>query len=450
MNANSLPSFKASTHLMRTATVFLSLAMMSALAVVATPAAQAQTYTVIHAFTGGADGQNPWEGLTMDGEGNFFGTTFGRSTGYSCNTLGCGTVFKLSRAGAGWTLNTLYRFGGFNGNAVGDGSNPWGRVFIAEDGTLYGTTYYGGTAQTCAYFYWNDGCGTVYHLTAPAAPQAALWNETIIHRFTGGSDGGLPQGDLIFDQAGNIYGTAQVGGDNLTGVVYELTPSQHGWAETVIYAPSYPGYEGTMPSGGVSFDQAGNLYGALQGGGIECNLPYYCGGIFEVSPSGSGWSGKTIYLFTKDYGSNPVGGLLVDAAGNLYGTTPGGVSGGGGTVFELSPGNENWTIDTLYSFQSSDYYGGPQNKLVMDAAGNLYGTTFRQGTHDLGTVFKLAPSSRGWQYTLLHDFTGGSDGAWPRTNLVFDAEGNLYGTAAGGGTGGACDNGCGVIFEITP
>ena len=146
-------------------------------------------------------------------------------------------------------------------------------------------------------------------------------------------------------------------------------------------------------------------------------------------------------------GNDPWAGLIIDPSGNLYGTTTGGGSGSGGTVFELTPANVGWTFKTLYSFSGNG--GGPSDKLVMDAAGNLYGTTYIDGAYGYGTVFKLTPSNGGWTYTSLHDFTGGSDGANPISSLVFDANGNLYGTASQGGTGN-CPGGCGVVFEITP
>ena len=397
----------------------LAITMLFLLIILALPSAQAQTYTVVHNFTGGGDGAAPEAGLTMDAAGNLYGTATGGGS------TGGGTVFKLRHSGSSWVMNTLYSFqGGY------DGSYPFGRVAIAKDGTLYGTTFGG-----------NGSAGTVFHLTpSPTAPKTALapWNETILYRFTGGIDGAAPEGDLTFDQAGSIYGTAAGGGpcDN-EGVVYKLTSSGGGWTETVLYAPCYlPGPAG-VPLGGVIFDTSGNLDGVLRFDG------YSEGSVYQLSPSGSGWTEQTLYGFTGgNDGGNPEGGLILDSSGNLYGTTPSGGGGGGGTVWELTPFNGGWTFHTLYGLSGQ---GGSWGKLLMDATGNLYGTAAGDGAYGQGAVFKLTLSGGVWTYTSLHDFTGGSDGGNPFSNLVFDANGNLYGTTFAGGV-----YSYGVVFEITP
>jgi len=399
--------------LSRTATAALAVTILFALAVALTPTAGAQTYKVLYTFTRWTW---PCTGLTMDAAGNFYGTTFS------------GVVFKLTHVGSGWVFTPL--------GGPGGSYNILGRVAIAKDGTLYGTALYG--YGYCDWYKGGTG-GVVFHLTpGPTAPKTpfAPWNANIIHDFGRGLDGrGGPQGDLTFDQAGNIYGTTMWGGCGQPGlgVIYELTPSAGGWTETVLYAPC--GDDGSVPRGGVVLDGSGNLWGVYWG----------TNAVFQLSASGSGW---TQTLYPTD-GTEPMGGLMTDASGNLYGTTTGG---GGdpaqfnGTVFELIHSSGGWTLNTLYVFPRSPTGNSvaPEAKLTMDAAGNLYGTGTYGGVYGYGTVFKLTPSSGGWTYTSLYDFTGGSDGANPMSEVTIGLNGRLYGTASGQyGTNG-------VVWEITP
>jgi len=407
-------------------------ALICTLLLVASQPAQAQ-FSVIHNFSGAGDGGNPYVGLTMDAAGNFYGTTY--NGGNQACFEGCGIVFKLMRSGSGWTFHPLYSFAGGN-----DGAHPYSRVTIAADGTLYGTTYYGGGTSGCG----SNGCGTIYHLTAPPnAPRNALptWDETVIHRFSF-SDGAAPQGDLTFDAAGNIYGTTIYGGSG-GGVIYELTPSGGSWTQTVLYTP-----EGTAPFypyGGVILDAAGNLYGVFNSG------PNGPGAVYELSKSGSSWTERSIYAFTGGSdGSLPVGGLIFDSAGNLYGTT---TSGGDpdnpdGTAFQLVPSGGNWIFNLLWTFGPFTLVNA-DDKLMIDSAGNLYGTTFYNGGRNAGTIYELVHSNN-YMSMDLHDFAG-SDGANPMSIIVSDANGNFYGTAiAGGSSGNGCagGHGCGVIWEI--
>ena len=393
---------------------------------------QAQTFTVIHKFTG-PDGANPEAGLTMNAAGDLYGTT------EAGGADGVGNVFRLRYSGSGWVLNTLHSFTGHT-----DGAYPLGRVALAPDGTLYGTTSYGGGIGC------GGGCGTVFHLTPPpTAPRSALapWNEAVLYGFTGGSDGRAPQGDLTLDASGNIYGTTEYGGStNCTGgvggcgVVYELSPSSGGWTPTVLYSPQNNG-DGANPLDGVVFDKSGNLYGVF-----ENNGPFNWGAVYQLSPSGSGWSERTAYAFMGGSGGGiPRGGLIFDASGNLWGTTSHGGDNGGGTVFQLSPSNGGWNFNLLYGL-SGQYFGGPTGKLVMDAAGNLYGTTYSDGAYGYGSVFELTPGSGGWTYTSLHDFTGpeGDDGYYPVGGVVLDADGNLYGATY------QSYSGTGLVYKITP
>jgi len=412
------------------------------LCVLALGAAHAQTFQVIHNFTGGLDGAEPTSGLTFDSAGSLYGTTF------EGDAL-TGTVYKLIHKSSSWVLSPLYLFTkGGSGGAI-----PYSRVILGKDNTLYGTTGFGGSSQNCP-----GGCGVVFNLKpTPTPPTTPLtpWIETPLYRFNGGNDGANPYGgDLLFDQAGNLYGTAYNGGSGSCpggcGIVYKLTPSGGSWTESMVYVFQQTGGDGQHPWAGVIFDAAGNLYGTTVNGGA-----YGYGAIYELTPSGSGWTETILYSFTSGTdGANPYAGVIFDQEGNLYGATGVGGSGGGGTVFELSPSGTGWTFNLIYSFTGAggQFVPGPIASLVFNNAGNLYGTTHGDGAYNAGSAFKLTPGSGTWTLISLHDFTGGTDGAAPRSNLVFDKNGNMYGTAAGGGSGDPdkCDGSCGVIFEVTP
>jgi uncharacterized repeat protein (TIGR03803 family) len=414
--------------------VVLSLALVFALAIVATQEAHAQTFTIIHSFAG-PEGAFPEAGFAIDGAGNLFGTT-------SEGGHNDGNILELTYGRSGWTLDSLYVFAG-----GWDGNYPEGKVSIAPDGTMYGTTKMGGASCVNN----PNGCGTVYHWAPPPRIPRAPY---VIHRFLGGTDGAFPESELTFDESGSIYGTTFGGGFAGTescpggcGTVYKLTPSGAGWEETVLH--SFRGVDGRYPWGGVVFDRAGNLYGTTIGGGGYQNCPQGCGVIYELTPSGSSWAVQTLHIFTGGSdGSSPTGGLILDSSGNLYGTTSTGGPGGGGTVFELTPTNSGWTFTTLYGIPGIGLAGeGVRGSLVMDRAGSLYGTTDADGANSRGSVFKLTPSNGSWTYTSLHDFNEPAEGWFPVPGVVLDSQGNLYGMTAIGGTT-SC--GCGVAFEITP
>jgi uncharacterized repeat protein (TIGR03803 family) len=423
---------------LRTTVAFVAAAIL--LMVTASQRAEAQTFTTLHSFSG-LDGGMPTAGLTMDGAGNLYGTTqYGGTADY-------GSVFKLVHTGGSWILHPLYSFP--NDGGGNDGAEPYAGVTIGPDGNLYGTTTRGG--GSAAY-------GTVFKLSPPASVCRSTlcpWRETILHRFSGGSDGIFPYGAVVFDTAGNLYGTTNLGGTGTCyqgfgcGVVFKLTRSGSTWTETVVY--NFRGRpDGAYPVSGLVFDQAGNLYGTTSEGGINnCPGNDGCGTVFQLAPSGSGWTENVIHIFNWNTdGGYPAGGLILDNAGNLYGTTESAPL-GNGTVFELTHPGGQWTYTLLYSFMSGQGgLGGPLGTLAMDAAGDLYGTTIQGGIGDCygecGIVFKLTPSTGSWAYTLLYDFTDGTDGGQPYDGLIFDRNGNLYGTAsirAGGG---------GTVFEITP
>ena len=380
----------------------------------------AQTWTVLHSFTG-PDGAGPEAGLTMDQAGNLYGTTFsGGSTAGNCHfTSGCGVVFKMTRHGSNWTVVPLYKFSG------PDGSNPMARVIIAPDGTLYGTTYYGGASNS----------GVVFRLQPPATACKSVlcpWTETVLHSFTGGVDGANPSlGDLTVDRTGNVYGTTYTGGytggdcglsSPGCGVVFELTPSSGGWTENVLH--TFQWNDGAFPYAGVIFDSSGNIYGTAEAGGTSGG-----GVIYELTPSASGWTETVLHTFTGgEDGEQAYGGLISDSAGNLYGATSIGGQNTGGEAYELSPSAGGWTFNLLYGL---DAYQGTLAKLAMDSSGNLYGTLFDGGVPE---VFRLTRSNGQWNLTGFN----GSEGSFPYGNMILDSAGNLYGAAGN------------VVFEITP
>jgi hypothetical protein len=390
---------------------------------------RAQTFQVIYSFAGGSSAQHPIAGVTPDRHGNLYGTT--AWGGGSSN--GSGTAYELQRTGSGFIYHQLHSFG----NGL-DGSFPWAGVTIGPDGSLFGTTYDGGTGQN----------GIVYQLRPPitfCGSASCRWSETILYNFTRGSDGGDPQGAVVFDQAGNLYGTNVNGGAGDVGVAYEMRRNGQGWSYQVIY-PFTNGQDGGNPTALV-FDGSGNLYGPAAAGGQPGCTGFGCGTIFKLSPSQSGWIEQTLYSFHDGSdGSDPQGGVILDNAGNVYGSTCCG-DGTGGTIFEISPSGGVWNFSLMYRYGGAGL--GPWGNLVRDSAGNLYGASVMNGLYNNGVVFKLTPADGGWIYTSLHDFTGGSDGEWPEGGLTIDSAGNIYGTTYQGGLQN-CGEGCGVVYEITP
>ena len=284
---------------------------------------------------------------------------------------------------------------------------------------------------------------------APPPNLLASWTESVLYDFVGGNDGQTPGGgDLTFDQSGNIYGTTTNGGGGICpgqgcGTVYQLAHSGSGWSERVLHAFNEVG-DGEEPYGGVALDAAGNLYGTTLVGGIHNK-----GVAYQVSPSGSGWTEQLLYIFDgASDGSGLFSTPVFDRAGNLYATTSSAGPSGGGSVFVMNQ-SENWSFNLLHPF-SGEEEQGPLSGLLMDAAGNLYGTTYQEGTFDQGSVFKLTPNGGGgWTFTTLHNFCQGgppcTNGSNPQGILSIDASGNIYGTASQGGIYGG-----GVVFEISP
>lgn len=356
----------------------------------------------------------------------------------------------------------LYRFQGGN-----DGIYPVGNLASDSSGNLYGVTEYGGLTNK----------GTFYELSPNGSGG---WTEAVLYSFQGGSDGEYPSAGLIFDTAGNLYGTTRLGGEGNPsncgstgcGTVFELSPNgSGGWAESVLYSLEGGSTDGIEPAG-LTFDKNGNMYGVIQYGGVGCP-DIGCGSIFELSPNpgGSGWTEKILHQFqgTSD-GSLPQPILTFDASGNLYGSAAYGGSFGVGVVFELSPnGGGGWSESTVHAFQGNNDGSVPNGGLIFDPSGNLYGTT-QSGPNSnqgqcggqvsppgCGTVFKLSPDGAGgWVESVPFVFPNGSGGALPQAGLVMDGFGNFYGTTVGGGNSlftpcpGSGWPGCGTAFELSP
>jgi len=374
---------------------------------VATQSAQAQTFTVLYTFTNTANGEQPDAGLVFDEAGDLYGTTqYGGTNG------GFGTVFKLTPAD---DESVLVSFAG-----TPDAEDPYSGLIRDKAGNFYGTTLYGGV---------RGGFGTVFKLNSAG-------KERILHSFAGTPDGEDPRSTLIQNAAGNLYGTTQYGGtQGGFGTVFRLGPKGkltllHSFAGTP---------DGEDPYAGLVADTAGNLYGTTLYGGTN-------GGFGTVFKLGAKGKLKLLYSFagTPD-GADPLAGMIRDAAGNLYGTTQyGGTNGGYGTVFKLGAKGK---LTLLHSFAGMPDGQNPYASLVRDAAGNLYGTTFYGGTFGYGTVFKL---SRNGKLKILHSFNPSPDGSHPIAGLVLDNAGNLYGTTSDGGDLNCGFSGCGTVFKVTP
>ena len=284
------------------------------------------------------------------------------------------------------------------------------------------------------------GGGTVFQVT----PEGV---HTVLYSFTGGADGGEPYKGVTLDAAGNLYGTTVTGGGGVCeggcGVIYKLTHNGGTWTQSIIY-PFQGGSDGYEPGSPVAFDSRGNFYGTTPVGGA-----YGMGVIYRMSPNGTGgWNFRVIHTFTGgvDGGGGSAGKILINAAGNLFGVcTVGGVN-GFGTVYRMSLVQGKWTFRTLYAFKDKPDGALPYGSLVADKFGNLYGTTYYAGTNDVGTVYELTPTNGSWTESVLYSFKGGTDGASPISALVADRAGNLYGTTS---EGGAATCGCGVIFKMS-
>jgi uncharacterized repeat protein (TIGR03803 family) len=381
-----------------------ALAALLTVIVVFSPAASAQTFSLLHQFRSGPGGLNPEAGVILDAKGNLYGTTL------NDGAFASGTVFVISPTGR---ERVLHSFTGANG----DGAFPFYGSLVRDSlGNVYGTTEGGGIySQSCLF-----GCGIVFRLDP-------LGNETILYSFTGNPDDATPFFGVVRDSTGNLYGTTQFGGLNGAGTIFKIDPTGK---ETILYNFATGG--AYFPEGSLLLDGKGNLYGTTSFGGNN-----FAGEVFKVTPSGAE---TTLYSFTGGAdGGDPQAGLIKDSAGNLYGTTTSGGTSGLGTVFKLAPNGQE---TVLYSFAGGSDGANPADaSLVRDSAGNLYATTPSGGDSNFGVVFKVDPSG---METVLHSFSG-TDGKIPYGTLALDRSGNLYGTTYEGGA-----NGGGVVFKIAP
>jgi uncharacterized repeat protein (TIGR03803 family) len=383
--------------------------------------ADAAASKFIYKFNGGSDGSNPVGGLVRDRSGNLYGTTEAGGSADICPGLqahypGCGTVFKLAPDGTETVLHA------FRNDGV-DGAYALTGLAIDRTGNLYGTTYAGGS-----------GNGVVFEVNNAGV-------ESVIHTFAGGADGKQPNG-VIVDGAGNLYGTTPYGGGaSAAGSVFKLDPSGN---KTILYAfcPNGAGGgcpDGSFPMAGVIRDSHGNLYGTTyDGGGTGCAAGEGCGTVYKIAPDGTE---TALYAFNDmPDGAHPMAGLVMDASGNLYGTTvSGGTAGTGcasagcGTVFKVTPGG---TETVLYRFEGGNTDGAyPADSLVLDGSGNLLGTlpgggNAGNGRIGDGIVFKIAPDGT---ETILAVFAGRQYGSNPQSGVLLKGA-TLYGTLSQGGT----------------
>ncbi len=418
---------------------FVMLATFSLVVTVLPQMATAQSYSILHEFTG-PDGKLPVGTLAMDAAGNLYGTTSGG--GINAN----GTVFMMTKHGSSWTLRTLYRFMGGS-----DGWAPCSGVTIAPDGSLYGTTSDAGCSSEYQGFncIHNQGCGTVFRLTPPVSASAALvpsWKKTVIYRFTGGADGLQPLSKVVFDSAGNIYGTTAEGGINNStcddiygldgcGVVYKLTKGQNGWTESVLFSfdlNNPNGSTGAAPASEVTLSADGRIYGTLYFHG-------YQGLLYELRPQGSSYTEFFADQRCTESTETATAGVIFDQSGHLFMTTQSGGINGGGTAYELTPDNGTFDCIELWGFSEL----GPFDTVTMDSGGNLYGTE-QWGPTQYGDVFELVKDPY-YEPTYLHFFNDNGDGFFPMSGIVRAPDGTLYGETFQGGT-----DGWGIVFQITP
>lgn len=402
-SGTSLPSIQITSRRRGAEIILAILSILFLLGTGTAPRAQAQTYTVLHNFTGnggGTDGGSPQSGVVMDSAGNLYGTT------YMGGAYDLGVVFKFDTAGNEVIFHT------FKGGPS-DGGNPYSSLLVDKQGNLYGTVSTGGATGNGG----SSGAGAVFKLDSSGSL-------TILYSFTGGADGATPRSGLVMDGHGNLYGTTFNGGAYGHGVLFKLDSSGN---ETVIHSFSASGSDGTNSTGDLIMDTAGNIYGTSGGGGA-----YGYGTIFKVDTSGSY---SILYNFLGGANGATPGTLVMDNAGNFYGPVGGGAY-GYGAIFKLdNSGNE--TI--LHSFNYADG-SAPDGQLTLDSAGNIYGTSHSFGPGDWGTVFELDPSGN---LTILHAFSY-SDGGAPIGALVPDVAGNFYGITEEGGT-----TGVGTFYKLT-
>jgi hypothetical protein len=433
--------------------------------------------SVLYSFQGGTDGDAPVGKVVFDSAGNLYGATQAGGSNACISFDWCGTVYQLmppAQQGDPWTETVLHIF---QGHATGDASAPLGGLAIDSAGNLYGATGYGGTGN-CNVLGTFPGCGTVYELSPPTEKGGA-WTETVLYNFQGGTDGYVPYGDIVFDNAGNLYGATLYGGGFGTqcgdafyqycGTVFELSPPKvkgGAWTERILTRfrglTSGQQYgDGANPNGGLLIDNTGAIYGTTQIGGFDCqhNSNNGCGTVYRLNPpakQGQPWTRTFLHIFASGAdGGVPNGGLIFDQSGDLYGTMPAGV-GTYGAIFRLvAQPDGKWADHIVYTFTDGNSGGQPRTGLVIDSEGNLFGTaTLGDGNGPGGTVFELVTTATASLPPLgvIHEFAGNPDGFYPYGKPIFGADGSLFGSTQQGGTGTGCINprGCGTVFEAIP
>ncbi|HTZ97635.1 MAG TPA: choice-of-anchor tandem repeat GloVer-containing protein [Terriglobales bacterium] len=434
---------------------------------------------VLYSFQGGTDGVHPTGSVVFDNQGNLYGATSngGGTSQFCLGPAGCGIVYELSpptQNGAPWAETILHIF---RGSAYGDGAAPTGGLVMDSSGNLYGVTGYDGSGQ-CTLFGSVVGCGTVYEMVPPSQPGGS-WTETVIYNFQGGSDGYVPQGDLVFDGAGNLYGATLFGGgkgancDTLyggnCGTIFELSPPKvngGAWTEKVLHSFASAGLwdvfgDGAEPNGGLILDEQGNLYGTTYFGGYalgHCNGGVGgtgCGTVFMLArQEGTGeWPETVLHNFLGDPdGAGPLAGVVADQTGNLFGTTYGGGSDDYGAAYQLirpSKSNAPWTEKVLYSWSYTQGAIPIAPPLVDPSDGTIYLTAAGGGAFNKGTLSKLQDAGKSWTDTVLYNFNGGgSEAGHPDSKLVFHS-GALYSNSPEGGTG-SCQGNCGTVYKVWP
>lgn len=385
----------------------------------------ARAETVLYSFSNGVDGGHPFSGVIRDHAGNLYGTTDIGGNLRACGANGCGVVYRIAPDG---TETVLYSFNGGK-----DGGFPRAGLTMDASQNLYGTTYEGG-GSGCN----GSGCGTIFKLSPDGS-------ETVLYSFTGKADGAQPTAGLILDGAGNLYGTTghganrncSIGGVGC-GTVFKLAPN--GGLSTLYSFTG--GADGASPFAGVVMDRHSSLYGAAEfGGDSNCK----CGTVFKIASDGQM---TVLHTFTGGEGSYPISTPIVGRRGNIYGTANSGpgLNCGGvgcGTVFKIARDN---TLTVLHAFTGSDDGSGPSGSLMIDKAGNLYGTTAEGGHTEIcaggcGTVYKVEPDGT---ETVLYTFQE-TDGDRPMSGVIADKKGHLFGTTQ---VGGAYLSG--NVFELTP
>jgi len=387
----------------------------------------ADKYTIVRNFNENSGGVLPAGALLMDDAGNLFGTN---TQGGSHNS---GTVFELTpKAGGGWTYTVLFQCG-----STSDCSLPVGSLVMDQAGNLYGSSLF----------------GRVFQITK----TGSNWTANVLHNFGVQS---APPSPVILDAAGNLYGINPTGGKSNLGFVFELSPSASGW--TVAHLHDFNGTDGAAISSntenqvaGLVFDTAGNLYGTTVAGGTSSKCSGGCGVVFQLKNSSGKWTETVLHNFVGTDGANPISSLTIDSSGNLYGTASAGGTKGFGVAFQVAPVSGGWQTHILHNFSGAHLDGEfPDSSLVMDSVGNLYGTTESGGGDHLscqvqsdagcGTAYELSLSGGQWKETILKAFSGRNDGAFPQ-GVTLDPSGNLYGAAQAGGAQFE-----GLIFELSP